>query len=58
MARRFLIVLLALGAVLGFASVFRHRYPDRREAFERHVADVCTDAALRAYAKAGDIQKR
>lgn len=58
MARRFIIVLLAVGAVAGFGSAFRHRYSDRREAFERHLADVCTDSALRAYAKAGDVQKR
>lgn len=58
MARRFLVVLFALGAVAGFASAFHHRFPDRREAFERHVAEVCTDAALRAYVKAGDVQKR
>ena len=54
MARRILIVLFSLGAVGGFWSVFHHRYPDRREAFERHIADLCTDAALRAYTKVGE----
>lgn len=53
MRRKILVVLLALGAVLGFASAARHAMPHRREAFERHIADVCTDAALRAAAKAG-----
>jgi hypothetical protein len=44
---RFPIVVLALGAILGFASAAHHMH-DRHEAFERHIADVCTDAALRA----------
>jgi len=57
MARRFVMFLLGAGAIAGFASAFHHHF-ERREAFERHLADVCTDAALRAYAKAGDIQKR
>ena len=41
------IVLLAFGALIGFASA-AHHFHDRHEAFERHIADVCTDAALRA----------
>jgi len=56
MARRILMGLLSLGAVGCFASSFHHRHHDHREAFERHVADLCSDAALRANAKA--IEKR
>jgi hypothetical protein len=41
------IVVLALGAIFGFASAAHHMH-ERHEAFERHIADVCTDAALRA----------
>jgi hypothetical protein len=48
--------LLAIGAIGGFASGFAHlachRYGGgwhgRHEAFERRVADVCAEAALRA----------
>jgi hypothetical protein len=47
---------LALGAIGGFASAFHHRHHDRREAFERHVAELCSDAAVRAQAKA--LEKR
>jgi hypothetical protein len=56
MARRILMGVLALGALGGFWSGFHHRHHDQREAFERHVADLCSDAALRANAKA--IEKR
>jgi hypothetical protein len=42
------IVLLTFGAIVGFASAAHHGFQSRHEAFERHVADVCTDAALRA----------
>ena len=45
------VVLLAFGAIFGFASAFHHGWHEheyRQEAFERHIADVCTDAALRA----------
>ena len=56
MPRRILMGLLALGAFGGFWSGFHHRYHDRHEAFERHVADLCSDAALRANAKA--VEKR
>lgn len=58
MARRFTILLLAAGAVGGFWSALHHRFPDRREAFERHIADLCTDAAFRTYEKAEALQKR
>lgn len=61
MGRRILMVMLGIGAVAGFASGFAHlggycRYGygpgghfDRHSEFERHVADTCTDAALRVY---------
>ena len=61
MGRKLLMVLLGLGALGGFASGFAHlchggwghygpggRF-DRQSEFERHVADTCTDAALRVY---------
>jgi hypothetical protein len=61
MGRKLLMVMLGLGAVAGFASGFAHlggwcRYGygaggpfDRRSEFQRHVADTCTEAALRVY---------
>jgi hypothetical protein len=54
MQRKALIVLLSLGVLGGFAAGFGHlRCRDhhgwsRRAQFERHVADLCTEAALRA----------
>lgn len=47
MWRNFRIVVLTLGVVAGFgfaihASQHRHEH---REAFERHVAQICVDAA-------------
>jgi hypothetical protein len=48
MRRRILMVLLAIGAVGGYASGFAHMHrcsQERRAAFERHVAAVCVDAA-------------
>jgi hypothetical protein len=42
------IALLTFGAILGFASAAHHGWEARHAAFERHVADVCADAALRA----------
>ncbi|MBI5517638.1 MAG: hypothetical protein HY909_27960 [Deltaproteobacteria bacterium] len=54
MRRRILIVLLSLGVVGGFGSGIAHlahcrgHHRARREAFERHVAQVCTQAALDA----------
>jgi hypothetical protein len=54
MRRKLLIALLALGTVGGFgsgiASLSRgcRSHHERRAAFERHVADVCTEAAFRA----------
>lgn len=48
MRRPFLIVLLALGALLGFGSGIQqlrwHRWA-RQAAFERHVAEICVNAA-------------
>lgn len=47
MRRNVKILVLAFGVVLGYGSGFAglcaHRH--RREAFERHVAQVCVDAA-------------
>jgi hypothetical protein len=48
MRRPFLILLLALGAILGFGSgIHQLRWHSwaRRAAFERHVAEICVDAA-------------
>ncbi|HWL86215.1 MAG TPA: hypothetical protein VNO21_10455 [Polyangiaceae bacterium] len=49
--QRFLIALLALGAVggygLGFMSLHCHGEA-RRAAFEHHVAQICTEAAREA----------
>ena len=61
MGRKFLMVLLAVGAIAGFGSGFArlcyggacHLGPgagfNRHADFERHVADTCADAALRVY---------
>jgi hypothetical protein len=52
--RKLLIAVLALGTVGGYAWGFRsmgchrHHAQERREAFERHVAQVCVDAAREA----------
>ncbi len=55
MKRKLLIGLLALGTFVGYAGFFarvahpgRGPWANRRQAFERHVAELCTDAALRA----------
>jgi hypothetical protein len=51
MKRRILVVLLALGALGGYAAGFAslgHCNGHRRAAFERHVAKVCTEAAREA----------
>jgi hypothetical protein len=50
MRRKALIFVLALGAAAGFASGLfgcHYRGMERRQAFEDHVADVCTRAAER-----------
>ncbi len=59
MGRKFLMVLLAVGALAGFASGFArlggwcHYGPggrfDRQHEFERHVADTCAESALKVY---------
>lgn len=54
MKRPLLIALLTLGTVGGFAHGFaslRHHHHHRRAHFERHVAQVCVDAARRADAE-------
>lgn len=54
MKRKLLIALFTFGAVAGFGSgigslaCWHHHASSRRAAFERHVADVCVEAALRA----------
>jgi hypothetical protein len=55
MKRKALMFVLALGAVAGFASSLygcRYRGMLRQQAFEDHVADVCTRAAERAHGHA------
>ena len=47
MRRRILIVLLSIGTVVGFTHGFMQHRAHRGE-FERHVADVCVDAARHA----------
>jgi len=50
MIRRLAIALLALGTVGGYGSAlcsWSHHRRARRAAFERHVAQVCVDAARR-----------
>jgi hypothetical protein len=60
MKRKLLIALFSIGTVVGFGSgIFsmahcHHHGRDRRAAFERHVADVCVEAAYRA--RDGDRQ--
>ena len=54
--KRFLVALLAFGTVGGYAWGFHsmHRFREmHRRAFERHVADVCVDAARRSSVDAG-----
>lgn len=60
MRRKILIAVLSLGVLTGFAAGFaslrHHRWghhggwTTRRAAFERHVAEICADAALRSRA--------
>lgn len=61
MQRKLLMVMLALGAIAGFAAGFARlcyggwsqhglgRRFDRHAALHRDVADTCTEAALRVY---------
>ena len=51
MRRKALILVLALGAIAGFASgMYGCHYHglERRQAFEDHIADVCMRAAERS----------
>lgn len=60
MKRKIVIALLTLGTVGGFASGIASmscRSKHRREAFEKHVADVCVKAARDADQANGDIQE-
>ncbi len=71
MRRKIILGLLLMGTVLGFGAgvarlIWHSHHPGafrgygrmhhRRAAFERHVADVCVDAALRARANAGSAE--
>jgi hypothetical protein len=60
MRRKFLMILLGVGAIAGFGSgfarlchggyaAFGHGRFDRHAEFQRRVADACTDSALRVY---------
>lgn len=61
MRRKIWIVLLSLGVIVGFGAGFarlhhyRHHghwgsgHPGRHAAFERHVAEVCTQAAAKVF---------
>lgn len=60
MRRKLLIVALALGTLLGYGGCAaralhrraeQHPWGSRRASFERRVAEICTDAALRAKAE-------
>lgn len=51
MRRKALIVVLAVGAIAGFASGLfgcHHHAWERRQSFEDHMADVCVRAAERS----------
>jgi hypothetical protein len=51
MKHKALLVVLALGAIAGFGSSLfgcHYHHAGRREAFEEHIADVCTRAAERS----------
>jgi len=51
MRKKALILVLALGAIAGFASGLygcHYHGVERRQAFEDHVADLCTRAAERS----------
>lgn len=61
MRRKWLMVLLGVGAVAGFGAGFArlcyghgsfgHGYAGRHAEFERRVADACTESALRVYGR-------
>ena len=59
MRRKALILVLGIGAVAGFASsLFGCHYHgiERRQAFEDHIADVCTRAADRSRQQAAHAE--
>jgi hypothetical protein len=61
MRRKALIFVLAVGAVAGFASGLygcHYHSLERRQAFEDHVADVCTRAAERSRNHASQGENR
>lgn len=50
MKRKVLLVALALGTVLGYASACRsHHHRDRHRAWKAEVADLCVGAAERRW---------
>jgi hypothetical protein len=59
MRKRLKIVLLSLGVVAGYGAGFAHlaawHHYHRRAAIERHIADVCADAALRANSRSPTV---
>lgn len=67
MARRLVIVLLGVGAVLGFGfGIARlsygyhfghYGYGSQRAEFEAHIAEVCTKAASKVFAEQDGTQK-
>jgi len=59
MRRRGLILVLAVGAIAGFASGLygcHYHGVERRQAFEDHIADVCTRAAERSRSHASHAE--
>jgi gas vesicle protein len=59
MRRRGLILVLAIGAIAGFASGLygcHYHGVERRQAFEDHIADVCTRAAERSRSHASHVE--
>jgi hypothetical protein len=54
MRRRVLLFVLAVGAIAGFTSSLwgcHYHASERRQAFEDHIADVCTRAAERSHGR-------
>ncbi len=59
MRRKGLILVLAIGAIAGFASGLYGCHDhgvERRQAFEDHVADVCMRAAERSHNRAPHVE--
>jgi hypothetical protein len=64
MRRKWLMLLLAAGALAGFGSGFArlhasggHFGSERHRDFERRVADACTESALRVYGKKTSVER-